>query len=125
MSCSTNKLVQVTHKLIASMSAISCVYQFFELFISRLSEGFTNAAEVLWYGKTGASLFFRCNCTSTAFAPHKHGGEKGIHMRFQIDTFEMGNSKSIMCFSFWCNRNFYSTDERHAKTIFFHRSKVD
>ncbi len=56
----------------------------------RLSDMFTNAAEVLWYGKTGASLFFRCNCTSTAFAPHKHGGEKGIHMRFQIDTFEMG-----------------------------------
>jgi hypothetical protein len=60
----------------------------------RLSAMFTNAAEVLWYGKTGASLFFRANCTSTAFAPHKHGGEKGIHMRLQIDTFELGNSSS-------------------------------
>lgn len=58
----------------------------------RLSDMFTNAAEVLWNGKTGASLFFRCNCTSTAFAPNKHGGEKGIHMRFQIDTFELVNS---------------------------------
>ena len=54
----------------------------------RLSDMFTNAAEVLWNGKTGASILFRCNCTSTAFAPHKHGGEKGIHMRFQIDTYE-------------------------------------
>lgn len=55
----------------------------------RLSEELTNAAEVIWNGQTGASIFFRCNCTSTAFAPHKHGGEKGIHMRLQIDTYEM------------------------------------
>ena len=58
----------------------------------RLSEMYTNAAEIIWNGNTGASIFFRCNCTSTAFAPHKHGGEKGIHMRFQIDTFEMNSN---------------------------------
>jgi hypothetical protein len=44
----------------------------------RLSEFYTNAAEVVWNGRTGASVLFRCNCTSTAFAPHKHGGEKGM-----------------------------------------------
>ena len=55
----------------------------------RLSDMFTNAAEVVWNAKTGASIFFRCNCTSTAFAPNKHGGEKGTHMRFQIDTYEL------------------------------------
>ena len=55
----------------------------------RVSGLFTNMAEVIWNGNTGANIFFRCNCTSTAFAPHKHGGEKGIHMRFQIDTFEL------------------------------------
>ncbi|RNA10968.1 upstream-binding 1 isoform X1 [Brachionus plicatilis] len=54
----------------------------------RMSDAYTNAAEILWNGRTGANIFFRCNCTSTAFAPHKHGGEKGIHMRFQIDTYE-------------------------------------
>lgn len=58
----------------------------------RLSDMYTNAAEVIWNGNTGANIFFRCNCTSTAFAPHKHGGEKGIHMRFQIDTFEFNSS---------------------------------
>jgi hypothetical protein len=58
----------------------------------RVSEMYTNAAEVIWNGNTGASIFFRCNCTSTAFAPHKHGGEKGIHMRFQIDTFEFNST---------------------------------
>ena len=55
----------------------------------RTSDAYINAAEILWNGRTGANIFFRCNCTSTAFAPHKHGGEKGIHMRFQIDTFEV------------------------------------
>jgi hypothetical protein len=58
----------------------------------RVSEMYTNAAEIIWNGNTGASIFFRCNCTSTAFAPHKHGGEKGIHMRFQIDTFEFNSN---------------------------------
>jgi hypothetical protein len=60
----------------------------------RLSEVYTNAAEVIWNGKTGASIFFRCNCTSTAFAPHKHGGEKGIHMRLQIDTYDLSCSNN-------------------------------
>ena len=60
----------------------------------RLSDMYTNAAEIIWSGNTGASIFFRCNCTSTAFAPHKHGGEKGIHMRFQIDTFELNTSNN-------------------------------
>jgi len=66
----------------------------------RLSDMFTNAAEVVWNGKTGASLFFRCNCTSTAFAPNKHGGEKGIHMRFQVDTYELVNNNNTMKYSF-------------------------
>ena len=66
----------------------------------RLSDMFTNAAEVVWNGKTGASLFFRCNCTSTAFAPNKHGGEKGIHMRFQVDTYELVTNNNTMKYSF-------------------------
>lgn len=53
---------------------------------------YINAAEVMWNGKTGAQVAFRCNCTSTAFAPHKHGGEKGIHMRLQIDTYQVDNA---------------------------------
>ncbi len=48
------------------------------IFEVRTSEVYTNALEVIWNAATGASVFFRCNCTSTAFAPHKHGGEKGI-----------------------------------------------
>lgn len=55
----------------------------------RLPEFYTNIGEVLWRADSGASLIARCNCTSTAFAPHKHGGEKGIHMRLQVDTFEI------------------------------------
>lgn len=74
----------------------------------RLSEMFTNAAEVIWSGKTGASVFFRCNCTSTAFAPNKHGGEKGIHMRFQVDTYELLSS-SMKYQSNLVLNNYYQT----------------
>lgn len=57
---------------------------------------YINAVEVLWNARTGANVTIRCNCTSTAFAPHKHGGEKGIHMRLQIDTYEIVSSMSRM-----------------------------
>ncbi|MGL6124087.1 MAG: hypothetical protein ACRC1W_14015, partial [Shewanella sp.] len=61
----------------------------------RLSEFYTNAAEVAWNGRTGASILFRCNCTSTAFAPHKHGGEKGKKMTSEIDYYLYNNEKQI------------------------------
>lgn len=49
-----------------------------------------NVGEVYWRSSDACiTLTLRCNCTSTAFAPHKHGGEKGIHMRLQVDTFEI------------------------------------
>lgn len=51
---------------------------------------YINIGEVLWRSSDSCvTLSIRCNCTSTAFAPHKHGGEKGVHMRLQVDTFEL------------------------------------
>lgn len=32
----------------------------------RISTMYTNAIEIIWSGKIGASMFFKCNCTSTA-----------------------------------------------------------
>ena len=48
----------------------------------RLSETYTNAAEIIWNGSTGASIFFRCNCTSTAFATHK---QRCLILKISID----------------------------------------
>lgn len=35
-------------------------------------------------------LYIQVNCISTEFTPRKHGGEKGIPFRIQIDTFAAG-----------------------------------
>lgn len=46
-----------------------------------------NAAEFLWDINKRASVFVQVHCISTEFTPRKHGGEKGVPFRIQIDTF--------------------------------------
>jgi transcription factor CP2-like protein len=46
-----------------------------------------NAVEIVWDTTTTTSLFIRFQCTSTDFALKRHGGEKGIPLRIQIDTY--------------------------------------
>ncbi|XP_061110787.1 upstream-binding protein 1 isoform X3 [Conger conger] len=46
-----------------------------------------NAAEFLWDLSKRASVFVQVHCISTEFTPRKHGGEKGVPFRIQIDTF--------------------------------------
>ncbi|XP_066547296.1 upstream-binding protein 1 isoform X2 [Amia ocellicauda] len=47
-----------------------------------------NAAEFLWDLTKRASVFVQVHCISTEFTPRKHGGEKGVPFRIQIDTFK-------------------------------------
>ncbi|XP_048848698.1 upstream-binding protein 1 isoform X9 [Brienomyrus brachyistius] len=49
-----------------------------------------NAAEFLWDLSKRASVFVQVHCISTEFTPRKHGGEKGVPFRIQIDTFQQG-----------------------------------
>ncbi|XP_056154099.1 upstream-binding protein 1 isoform X2 [Lampris incognitus] len=51
-----------------------------------------NAAEFLWDINKRASVFVQVHCISTEFTPRKHGGEKGVPFRIQIDTFTEGDS---------------------------------
>ncbi|XP_041100803.1 upstream-binding protein 1 isoform X4 [Polyodon spathula] len=46
-----------------------------------------NAAEFLWDITKRTSVFVQVHCISTEFTPRKHGGEKGVPFRIQIDTF--------------------------------------
>ncbi|XP_051567063.1 transcription factor CP2-like protein 1 [Myxocyprinus asiaticus] len=46
-----------------------------------------NTIEFLWNPDKNASVFIQVNCISTEFTPRKHGGEKGVSFRIQIDTF--------------------------------------
>ncbi|XP_041867998.1 upstream-binding protein 1 isoform X4 [Melanotaenia boesemani] len=49
-----------------------------------------NAAEFLWDINKRTSVFVQVHCISTEFTPRKHGGEKGVPFRIQIDTFTQG-----------------------------------
>ncbi|CAF0946123.1 unnamed protein product [Adineta steineri] len=53
------------------------------------SKQIPNAIEIIWDGSSlpTTSLFIRFKCTSTDFAQKRHGGEKGIPLRIQIDTY--------------------------------------
>ncbi|XP_060786538.1 transcription factor CP2-like protein 1 [Neoarius graeffei] len=46
-----------------------------------------NTVEFLWDPIKNASIFIQVNCISTEFTLRKHGGEKGVPFRIQVDTF--------------------------------------
>ncbi|CAF2635583.1 unnamed protein product [Rotaria sp. Silwood2] len=54
-----------------------------------------NAIEIIWDTSTTTSLFIRFKCTSTDFAQKRHGGEKGIPLRIQIDTYNENDVDDI------------------------------
>ncbi|TKC46711.1 hypothetical protein EI555_014356 [Monodon monoceros] len=51
-----------------------------------------NAVEFLWDPSKRASAFIQVHCISTEFTPRKHGGEKGVPFRVQIDTFKQSEN---------------------------------
>ncbi|KAI5621540.1 upstream-binding protein 1 isoform X1, partial [Silurus asotus] len=55
-----------------------------------------NAAEFLWDVSKRASVFVQVHCISTEFTPRKHGGEKGVPFRIQIDTFKQDENGEYM-----------------------------
>ncbi|XP_053184164.1 transcription factor CP2-like protein 1 isoform X3 [Scomber japonicus] len=46
-----------------------------------------NTIEFIWDPVKNASVFIQVNCISTEFTPRKHGGEKGVPFRIQVDSF--------------------------------------
>uniref|UniRef100_UPI0024444508 transcription factor CP2-like protein 1 n=1 Tax=Nyctereutes procyonoides TaxID=34880 RepID=UPI0024444508 len=51
-----------------------------------------NAVEFLWDPSKRASAFIQVHCISTEFTPRKHGGEKGVPFRVQINTFKQNEN---------------------------------
>ncbi|XP_048455085.1 transcription factor CP2-like protein 1 isoform X1 [Rhincodon typus] len=51
-----------------------------------------NTIEFLWDPTKRTSVFVQVHCISTEFTPRKHGGEKGVPFRIQIDTFKQNES---------------------------------
>ncbi|XP_071328571.1 transcription factor CP2-like protein 1 isoform X3 [Trachinotus anak] len=55
-----------------------------------------NTIEFLWDPMKNASVFIQVNCISTEFTPRKHGGEKGVPFRIQVDTFTTNEHREFM-----------------------------
>eukprot|EP00064_Thunnus_orientalis_P005740 superscaffoldBa00000576_g5754 len=51
-----------------------------------------NTVEFLWEPSKRTSVFIQVHCISTEFTMRKHGGEKGVPFRVQIDTFKENES---------------------------------
>ncbi|XP_076022764.1 transcription factor CP2 isoform X4 [Genypterus blacodes] len=51
-----------------------------------------NTVEFLWDPSKRTSVFIQVHCISTEFTMRKHGGEKGVPFRIQIDTFKENES---------------------------------
>ncbi|XP_017054167.1 upstream-binding protein 1 isoform X1 [Drosophila ficusphila] len=52
-----------------------------------LSSGSLNTVEILWDPLKEVGVYIKVNCISTEFTPKKHGGEKGVPFRLQIETY--------------------------------------
>ncbi|XP_062611899.1 transcription factor CP2-like [Saccostrea cucullata] len=53
-----------------------------------------NGAEFVWDPTKESGVYIRVNCISTEFTAKKHGGEKGVPFRLQIDTYTHGENES-------------------------------
>lgn len=51
-----------------------------------------NTAEILWDPMKEVGAYIKVNCISTEFTPKKHGGEKGVPFRIQIETYLDGQA---------------------------------
>ncbi|VDK35228.1 unnamed protein product [Taenia asiatica] len=54
-----------------------------------------NAVVCVWYSSAPCSLSLKAHCVSTEFTAKKHGGEKGVPFRIQVDSFRECDSSHI------------------------------
>ncbi|XP_049308822.1 putative uncharacterized protein DDB_G0282133 isoform X1 [Bactrocera dorsalis] len=52
-----------------------------------LNPNFLNTVEIFWDPLKEVGVYVKVNCISTEFTPKKHGGEKGVPFRLQIETY--------------------------------------
>lgn len=55
--------------------------------VSQPNNQMLNTVEVLWDPMKEVGAYIQVNCISTEFTPKKHGGEKGVPFRIQIETY--------------------------------------
>nr|CAG4638627.1 EOG090X0AJ3 [Cyclestheria hislopi] len=50
-----------------------------------------NVVEFIWDPTKEVGVYIKVNCISTEFTPKKHGGEKGVPFRIQVETYSHGD----------------------------------
>lgn len=50
-----------------------------------------NVVEFAWDPTKEVGVYIKVNCISTEFTPKKHGGEKGVPFRIQVETYSHGD----------------------------------
>ena len=74
------------------ISDIPLSYNFMEL---RNDPEVLNAIEVGWSNQVEATISIKLNCISTEFTSRKHGGEKGVLFRLQVETFVVSTFQEL------------------------------
>lgn len=54
-----------------------------------------NMISISWMGQSEASISVKINCISTEFTAKKHGGEKGVPFRLQVDTYAVMDDEEL------------------------------
>uniref|UniRef100_A0A182M214 Grh/CP2 DB domain-containing protein n=1 Tax=Anopheles culicifacies TaxID=139723 RepID=A0A182M214_9DIPT len=55
--------------------------------VQHTSSNLLNTIEVFWDPMKEVGVYVKVNCISTEFTPKKHGGEKGVPFRIQVETY--------------------------------------
>jgi len=61
-----------------------------------------NCIEFTWDPQHETGVYVKVNCISTEFTPRKHGGEKGVPFRIQVETYSTntgGQTRLLHCSS--------------------------
>jgi len=54
-----------------------------------------NVVSFKWDPSRDTGAYIKVNCISTEFTPKKHGGEKGVPFRLQVETFDAEDNTRI------------------------------
>ncbi|KAK3106474.1 hypothetical protein FSP39_020683 [Pinctada imbricata] len=55
-----------------------------------------NSAEFIWDPTKETGVYIKVHCISTEFTAKKHGGEKGVPFRIQVETYSYGEDPKIL-----------------------------
>ncbi|RZF34091.1 hypothetical protein LSTR_LSTR011661 [Laodelphax striatellus] len=77
-----------------------------------------NTIEFLWDPTKEVGVYIKVNCISTEFTPNKHGGEKGVPFRIQVETLVHGQNPTCRLHTASCQIKVFKlkgADRKHKQ----------